>query len=1031
MPPLNKIGPSSHRAIEPSGEVTATAGCYIARSPDHPITQSPDLPITPAFRRFVAQRFPAQLPLLDNPTTRRRFCQLMGASLALAGLNGCDWPFWPGKKLVPEVKRPEGRSPGVPVYYATAFELGGAAEGLLVKSCEGRPIKVEGNPQHPVNQGGSSAFAQALILELYDPGRSQGLIRRRNGQESGATWDEFAVFLKDLRARIGNGKGLHILSEASSSLSVRGMRACLLMALPESTMKALPEAKWHEYEPLSRDNEREGTRLIFGRPCRPVYHLEKADTIVSLDEDLLGAHPSAITHTRDFAARRNADGKMNRLIVYESAWTITGAMADSRTGKKPSEMEAFVRSAALREALAGREHSLVAAGPRLSAQAHALVHLLNSELGNRGKAVTYVADLDPKRPGHGEAMSELTSAMEKDEVDTLLILGGNPVYDAPADLEFVQKLKKVPNSIHLSLYDDETSRACTWHLPRAHTLESWGDSRAWDGTISLQQPLVEPLYGGKTPAEVLAWVLDEPLFRGYEIAQRVFKEATQPPRSDEAWKKALHEGVVAESFSPWPQAGEQSTPPERSQLSPPAAPGLELLFVPDYRVYDGRFANNGWLQEMPDPITKLTWDNAAQISPETARAQGVGHGDMVKIELEGRALEIAVFVVPGIADGTVILPLGYGRRFGGQVADGVGFNTYVLRTTKALYTASGARMTRTGATYRFATAQDHKIVSAVASSAAAARTPELARSASLSTFKANPNFAQEMIEHPPPGQRSLFSPPHEYTGNRWGMAIDLSRCTGCSVCTVACQAENNVPVVGKDEVARGRRMQWLRVDRYFHSPHPLSGGERGTTALLFQPVPCMHCEKAPCEEVCPVGATSHSNEGLNDMAYNRCVGTRYCSNNCPYKVRRFNWFNNHLKTSEAEKLMFNPDVTVRSRGVMEKCTYCVQRIVQARIAAKLAKQDIKDGDIVPACAQACPARAIVFGDLNDPKSRVAEWAASPRAYGLLEQLNTRPRTRYLARVWNDASGLASTTDVPPVRAEHGRDAHAAGGGTGA
>jgi len=870
------------------------------------------------------------------------------------------------------------------VNYATAFELGGVAEGLLVKTIDGRPIKVEGNPEHPINRGASSAFAQALILELYDPDRSKGLVRRANGQESGATWDEFTVFLKDVRARLSNGKGLHILSEASSSISVADMRARLL--------KALPEAKWYEYEPISRDNDE---REAGTSPHRTIYQLDKADLIVCIDEDLLGLHPDSLKHTRDFAARRNAGGQMNRLVVYESGWTITGAMADQRTALKPSELEAFIRGPALKGLIAGHKRSLVAVGPRMSAGAHLLASFLNPK-----STVVYSAP-EPDRPSHAKAIFAVASAMEKGDVDTLLILGGNPVYDAPADLEFAEKFKKVPKSIHLGLYYDETSHACTWQLPRAHALESWGDALAWNGTFSLQQPLIEPLYGGKTPAEVLALVCGEPPFKAYEIAWRAFMGSWQPRDSEAAWKKVLHDGLDLDYRSPLTDIffGYEGYEPV---YAPVQAPGLELLFVPDYRVYDGRFANNGWLQEMPDPITKLTWDNAAQISPETAKQQGVAHGDMVKLELDGRSLEIAVFVVPGIADGTVILPLGYGRKFGGQVADGVGFNTYVLRTTKAMYMASGARMTRTGATYKFATAQDHKIVSEVATATAAARVPELVRSGSLSTFKAHPNFAQEMAEHPP--LKSLFSPPHEYKGNRcnrWGMMIDLSLCTGCSACTVACQAENNVPVVGKDEVARGRRMQWLRVDRYFPSPNPPHGEAKATPGLLFQPVPCMHCEKAPCEEVCPVGATVHSNEGLNDMAYNRCVGTRYCSNNCPYKVRRFNWFNNHLKTTEVEKLMFNPDVTVRSRGVMEKCSYCVQRIVQARIAAKIARQPIADGAIVPACAQACPAGAIVFGDLNDPKSRVAELAQSPRAYGLLEQLNTQPRTRYLARIWND------------------------------
>ncbi|MGD0091946.1 MAG: TAT-variant-translocated molybdopterin oxidoreductase, partial [Planctomycetota bacterium] len=901
---------------------------------------------TPEFRRFVEARFPAQAPLLDNPVTRRRFCHLMGASLALAGLNGCDWPFWPEQKLAPEGKRPEGRAPGVPVNYATSFELGGVAEGLLVKCYDGRPIKVEGNPLHPINRGASSAFAQALVLELYDPDRSKGLVRRTGGQESGATWDEFAAFAKDLRARIGKGKGLHILSEASSSISLADMRARLL--------KEMPEASWYEYEPVSLYRDGMGTTRL----CQPVYQLDKADLIVCLDEDLFGNHPDALKHARDFAARRNADGKMNRLIVFESGWTITGAIADQRTALKPSELEAFIRGPTLKGLVAGQGQTLIAIGSRLSAGAHTLVRRLSAELDNRNKAVAlYAVETFPGGTAtDADAIATLAAAMNKGEVDTLLILGGNPAYNAPADLEFVQTLKKVPHSIHLSLYEDETTRVCAWHLPRAHVLESWGDAFARDGTFCVQQPLIEPIYGGKTPAEVLALFLGQPPFRGYEIVRRAFKVVVPNEESWANWGKALHDGFLFDrNWLTGVKIPSEEVPPYETTTTQ----GLELLFVPDYRVYDGRFANNGWLQEMPDPITKLTWDNAAQISPETAKQQGVAHGDMVKLELDGRSLEIAVFVLPGIADGTVILPLGYGRKFGGKVADGVGFNTYLLRTTKAMYTASGARMTRTGATYKFATSQDHKIVSEVATAAATARAPELARSGPLSAYKANPRFPALPLSPSPPregvggGLKSPFTPPHQYTGHRWGMMIDLSVCTGCSACTVACQAENNVPVVGKDEVARGRRMQWLRVDRYFGnrpSPYPLPQGEGEMPALLFQPVPCMQCENAPCEEVCPVGATTHSSEGLNDMAYNRCVGTRYCSNNCPYKVRRFNWFNNHLNRTPVEKMAFNPEVTVRSRGVMEKCTYCVQRIEQARIAAKLARQPIADGAIVPACA---------------------------------------------------------------------------------
>jgi molybdopterin-containing oxidoreductase family iron-sulfur binding subunit len=933
---------------------------------------------TPEFRQFVREHFPSQEPLLDDAVSRRRFCQLMGGSLALAGLTGCI--HWPEQKLAPENQRPQDRVPGAPSYFATCWELGGVAEGLLVKSVDGRPVKIEGNSRHPFSRGASSAFAQALVLELYDPGRSQALVRRAGGQATTATWDEFAAALKEVTARLAGGTGLHILSEASSSITLADMRTRLL--------KAMPAAQWHEYEPINRDNEREETKLAFGQPMRPQYHLDKADVIVCIDEDLFGTHPAALKHTRDFAARRDPDAAMTRLHVYESGWTITGAMADHRTAVRPRELADVVASDAVKKLLQS-ERSLLVAGPSLPPRVHAQACALNA----KSQTVTYVADPDADRPGHTLAIAALAEAMDKGEVKLLLILGGNPVYDAPADLDFAAKLKKVPVGVHLSLYDDETSQACAWHLPRAHTLERWGDARAWDGTLSLQQPLIDPLYGGKTPAETLAFMLGETTLTGYEIVRRAFRETLQPADLESAWKTALRDGVVANTA--WPaQEKLEAKPLADTGTAAAAASGLTVLFAPDYRVHDGRFANNGWLQELPDPITKLTWDNAALMAPETAAAQSVSRGDVVKLEVDGRFITIPVLTVPGIAPDTVVLPLGYGRKFGGAVADNVGASAFALRTTRTPHTASGARLTRTGAVHKFAVAQERGIASDVATASAAARVPMLARSGDIAEYKADPQFAQKMVEHPP--LKSLFTPPVEYKGYCWGMMIDLSVCTGCSACAVACQAENNVPVVGKDEVARGRQMQWLRVDRYFTR-------DDARTAVLFQPLPCMQCENAPCEEVCPVGATVHSAEGLNDMVYNRCVGTRYCSNNCPYKVRRFNWFNNHLRETPVQKMAFNPDVTVRSRGVMEKCTYCVQRIEQARAAAKLAGQRIPDGAIVPACAQACPAGAIVFGDLNDPASRIAKLAARPRAYALLGQLNTKPRTQYLAKIRNSGA----------------------------
>ncbi|MFH1176835.1 MAG: 4Fe-4S dicluster domain-containing protein, partial [Acidobacteriota bacterium] len=924
--------------------------------------------------------------------------------------------------------------PGVPQQFATVLERSGAATGVLVTSYDGRPVKIEGNPLHPASQGAADALMQASLLELYDPDRSRQVIRREGGQTVAQSWDDFLAqampHFAALRQR--GGERLAVLAEASSSPSLRRLR--------RRFAETLPQAHWYEYEPLSRDNERAGTALLFGKPHRPLLHLDRARVIVSLDADLLGDHPAALAHARGFAGTRRAEGgAMSRLWVAESVLSLTGAAADHRVATparriaplaaqlvgqliahlKSSDfgpLEDFVQLLArvagapvapgfVAGALADLENVLgqavVIAGPRQPAEVHALAHLANVALGVVGNTITYVADQDGERPDHVEALAALVAAMGSGAVDTLLILGGNPAYDAPADLDFATSLKKVPTTVRLGLFDDETSQLCTWHLPRSHALESWGDARAWDGTISVAQPLIEPLYGGKTALELVALVLGESVTASHEIVRETLRQMSGTPDFEGVWRRTLHDGVLAGSAFPEVRPQEQlAALADRAGALAGGSAGaaevgaLEAVFVADASVHDGRFANNAWLQELPDPLTRLTWGNAALLSPATAAALSVATGDLLRLSLGGCELEIAAYILPGQPDGSVALPLGYGRRAAGKAGNGVGFDTYRLRRRAAMGFDSGLTVTRTGARYRLAMTQDHHAIDRVGFAERGLRIGSLVREGTLAEYLAHPEFVKEQAEHPAPSP--LFRELAYDGEHQWAMAIDLSACIGCGACAVACQAENNIAVVGKDQVARGREMHWIRVDRYF-------GGPPEDPRVVFQPVACQHCENAPCEQVCPVGATVHSREGLNEMVYNRCVGTRYCSNNCPYKVRRFNFLNYYKSFAAVEKMAHNPEVTVRSRGVMEKCTYCVQRIEAVKIAAGNERRPIRDGEITPACAQTCPAQAIVFGDLRDRASRVAALRAHQRAYGLLAELHTEGRTTYLAKLRNPAS----------------------------
>ncbi len=982
----------------------------------------------PEFRRFVENEFPAYADEMLAPGSRRTFLKIMGASLALAGMTGCRWPK---EEILPFVRRPEGFTPGTPMQFATAMQLGGAAMGLLVTSYDGRPIKVEGNPSHPSSLGSTSAIQQASLLELYDPDRSQEIVRREGDREFVADWNEFTEFARQhfgsLRGK--RGQGLRFLAEADSSPTVKALRERLLVDFPQ--------AAWHEYEAVSRDNEREGTRLVYGSPKRPQPNLARAKTIVSFDDDFLLDHPFAVRNARDFTeGRRPSEHGISRLYVVESCYSTTGTMADRRIPVTPSEISAVagclgaklvaehglrlppgadglqrmlerfrehplhkkedaIESMA-RDLMAQRGHSLLLAGPRQPAAIHALVHSLNLALGNVGRTLEYNDDPEYDRTTHRESIAELSREIGAGDVDTLVIVGGNPAYDAPADLDFASLAARVPTSLHLSAYRNETSELCGWHLPRAHYLESWGDARDWRGTLSMTQPLIEPLFGGKTTAELLSVIVGDTASSGHELVRETFLSGSD---GEQAWREALHDGFVEGSAWPLTRPRPASASWARDLepfLDARAAEGdgVDLAFVPDASVYDGRFANNGWLQEMPDPLTKLTWDNAALIGPSTAERFDLKQGDMVRLDHAGRTIEVPVYVMPGQAAGSLALSMGYGRQ-GGAVAEGVGFNAFTIRTGDAMHHA-GVSLTKVGGSYPLSTTQNHYAIDSRGAQAVAERAPVLAREMEYHEYE---EFLEHGHEHHP-HVAPLFKP-KEYDGYKWGMSIDLNACTGCNACTVACQAENNIPVVGKEEVSRGRDMHWIRVDRYF-------GGDVDDPSVSHQPLTCQHCEDAPCEQVCPVAATVHDSDGINVMVYNRCVGTRYCSNNCPYKVRRFNYFNNHKDESPLETMVYNPQVTVRSRGVMEKCSFCIQRINRVKIEAKNAKRPIADDEITTACAQACPTRAISFGDLNDPSSEVREHHEDPRAYALLESLSVKPRTRYLTRLRNRSSDGAHT-----------------------
>jgi molybdopterin-containing oxidoreductase family iron-sulfur binding subunit len=957
----------------------------------------------PALDADLARRFPAWHMLYD--ADRRRFLKLMSASLALAGLTGCTRE--PLEKILPYVNAPPGQLAGEPRFYATAHLLGGFATGVLVESNMGRPTKVEGNPRHPASLGSTDVFAQASVLDLWDPDRAQAVTHE--GVVS--TWDAFeAAFarrLRDLGQR--EGDGLRILTDTVTSPTLASQLQALLARYPK--------ARWHQYEPVNRDNVYAGTRLAFGVPLDVRHHFDRTAVVLSLDADFLGSGTSRVRDARDFVrnhATHDATDRANRLYAIASTPSLTSAYADHALALRASAIDAAARriatfvglqvsgsddaagmpqdwlAACARDLDAHRGASLVVAGDRLPPHVHALVHAINAHLGNAGATVGYAEPAAVSTDSQAASISALATDMAARNVDTLIVIGGNPVYDAPRELRFADALRNVALSARAGLVEDETSARCSWHLPLAHPLEMWSDARAYDGSVTILQPLIAPLYGGRSVHEVVSTLAEGTARTGYAIV-REFWQTRLGADFERGWQTAVREGVVAGSALPERNValrGDALAGALGTLVTPKSGDeSLDVQFVADASVHDGRFANNAWLQELPRPLTKLAWDNAVLVAPALANRLGLANEDVVELRRGDARVSGPVWILPGHADGAVTLALGYGRTRAGRVGNGHGFDAYPMRPRDNAWLAQGVVIRKTGRRQRLATTQHHHSMEG----------RDIVRVATITDYLRDPQSLRGEAKRP---NGTLYAP-FRYDGYKWGMTVDLGACIGCSACTIACQAENNIPTVGKEQVALGREMHWIRVDRYYD-------GAPDAPRTYFQPVPCMQCERAPCEVVCPVEASVHDSEGINVQVYNRCVGTRFCSNNCPYKVRRFNFLQYSDERTESLKGQRNPEVTVRMRGVMEKCNYCLQRIANARIEADKENRRIRDGEVVTACQAVCPTRAITFGDLNDPASAVNARKASPLDYSLLAELNTEPRTSYLARLRNPNPDVKET-----------------------
>jgi molybdopterin-containing oxidoreductase family iron-sulfur binding subunit len=1036
------------------------------------------------------------MPGVSEPpgqASRRQFLQISGALLAMGGLAACE----PAQNVLPYARKPEEVIPGVARYYATSMPFRGSVEGLLVESNEGRPTKIEGNPQHPTSGGSSGHFAQASVLNLYDPQRS-GQITREGSAD--ATWQDFVNYARALTSRTPR---LAVISEPTSSPTVQALRE----QLAENA-----NLTWVTFAPEGEDPAEQAMRQAAGRPLRPVYRFDEAEVIASLDADFLG--PTAknyVKNTARFAESRrleSPDDTMSRFYAAESDHSITGGMADHRLPVRSSDVPQIAQALASAlgagggsaqlthkqrqfvEAMAqdlqgAGEQGLVVAGETQPPAVHALAMAINEQLGATG---TTLRLLDPQsggpggsanqqtagtgesatRPNQTQQLARLTQQMQAGQVDALLVLGANPVYHAPPELNFSAAMQRVPETIHVGLHRDETAQEASWHLPRAHFLESWGDGRAYDGTLSIIQPLIAPLYDqAHSDVEImnlLANGLNEP---GYDVVRRRWREQLAGSGSagsnvegdgfGEKWRRVLHDGFVPDSQ--YTEAGGGIGGGGSPSLpSAPAGDELEVVLRLSPKVLDGSFANNPWAQELPHPTTKLVWDNAAIMSPSTARDLGVSaaydegdyYADVVELSANGQTVTLPVWEHPGHADNSISVAMGYGRNLASTyegpeegwfdffdaydsvwetsepLANGVGASVAPLRPVDGGRVVTGVSVKPTGEQQMVATTQDHGALDTEAR--------PLFRMASMEEYKENPDFVQHQgepspteesfdeypmlwqDEHPQEANPSKDNPYHQ---NQWGMVIDLNTCTGCNACITACNTENNIQVVGKEQVANGREMMWLRMDRYFVTDEGFEEEDIPPDPnMVTQPVPCMHCENAPCESVCPVAATVHSDDGTNQMIYNRCVGTRYCSNNCPYKVRRFNYYKWSQSLPAEMEMAQNPDVTMRSRGVMEKCSYCIQRIRETGRRAQLEEREIRDGEVQTACQQACPADAITFGDQSDPTTKVSKKKENARRYEMLDELNVKPRTSYLGRVRNLSDDLAPASSHGKTEPQH-------------
>jgi molybdopterin-containing oxidoreductase family iron-sulfur binding subunit len=945
-----------------------------------------------ALQEYVEQEFPGLSGQIPQGVDRRSLLKVMAASLAMAGAAACTRQ--PPEFIAPYVRQPENVIPGVPLFYATAMPTGGYARGLLVESHLNRPTKIEGNPDHPASLGATSIFEQASVLNLYDPDRSETVLHE--GRLS--SWGEFEIAFttewQSLNER--KGEGFAILSGATTSPT--------LIEQVNNVRRQWPSAKWYIHEPNVNPAIGSAAKKIAGRNATVVYDLSQADVIVSLESDFMNVGPAMLAYARQFARRRAVDNGETpcRLYAIESAPSVSGSLADHRFPVKSSAIPAIAYQLAKACGVAvpdapgtapewlnavaqdlnnSKGRCVVIPGEFQPESVHLAAYAINAALGNTGKTVRILEGVEPDQT---HSLEELTNDLNGGHVETLLVLGSNPVYTAPASLQFREAIRKARLVVRLGQFFDETSLWSHWHIPETHYLETWSDSRAFDGTATIQQPLILPLYNGKSAHEIVTFIEGKPDVRSHDIVKDYWQAQNKGGEFETTWQKSLHDGWVAgTAVAELKAAGSVSLPP----LTSAPISGVEVVFRPDPTIGDGTYSNNGWLQELPKPQSKMTWDNVVLISPKAATDMHIDKGHVLRVTVDGKSIEGPTWILPGHAEDSVTITFGYGREGSGRVGNKIGYNAYSIQNAATPYVAAGS-VAKTGRTYRIANVQETQTM--------AGREP--VRAADLAEFRQHPDFPT-MYEKPLPPDLTLYHPEQfPYTGYKWGMAIDLNVCIGCHSCIIACQAENNIAVVGKDQVARGRHMHWIRVDRYY-------SGNLDDPEIYNQPIPCMHCENAPCELVCPVAATVHSDEGINQMVYNRCVGTRYCSNNCPYKVRRFNFYLYSDWETPSLYGVRNPDVTVRSRGVMEKCTYCIQRIQEVKIQTEKEGRRAYDGEIRTACQQVCPTEAITFGDLNDRNSKVAKLQALRRNYGLLDELNTRPRTTYLGYVRNPNEAL--------------------------